>query len=140
RNTLTQDNPLEPRSIAAIGLLLLDCVSGRGVRFQTCVIFSGGDERGLEIADFRLEGDELKDGPRPFLARHHYQHSSRAPPRRGNRMYFELVADLSVGLSSGESPQHDCPFAGQRRVQPESRNAVHANYVEFMLHWFSYPF
>jgi hypothetical protein len=32
----------------------------------------------------------------------------------------EFVTHLSVGLSSGESPQYDCFFAGQRRVQPES--------------------
>jgi hypothetical protein len=40
--------------------------------------------------------------------------------RRNVAVHTELVRYLSVGLSSGERPQYECLFAGQRWVQPES--------------------
>jgi hypothetical protein len=57
---------------------------------------------------------------------HHAQVRIRAHP--------ELVTHLSVGESARQSAQHDCFFAGQDWVQPESENVLDADYFGFVFH------
>src|ERR1700733_7708195 len=59
------------------------------------------------------------------------------PAQVGIRVHTELVAHLAVGHSSGKGPQYDSFFAGQSRVQPESRSAVDTYYFALGFHGFT---
>jgi hypothetical protein len=82
---------------------------------EACISFRSVDSL-IEAYDLPLRPGDKRNVVRRADLLPHVAH--QAKKRRW--VHMELVTHLSVGLSSGESPQHDSLFAGQGWVQQES--------------------